>query len=234
MRLKVFCFDQELISSPPGGKHSQSDSPSESSPRNNQEKPGESNLGLGRTDKSLSALTNRSFLQIQTLWMTRTQNCSRRVKFSTFAVLWARSTGRPNAVAQWRCSAPFNAALVFQVCTRGHGIWSWLHNTLRAGWRYQASEASSLTQWHSHLLGFCVSGGNSQFSFLELSQSQDLGGEVTNCQEEEDNITPQPDCEKHAISGILASCIVLLFTFMGDWSQMNIDPSGCTFSKVLK
>lgn len=40
----------------------------------------------------------------------------------------------------WRCSAGtlgscFNSAPVFQVCTRGHGIWSWFHNTLRSGWR---------------------------------------------------------------------------------------------------
>lgn len=45
-----------------------------------------------------------------------------------------------------------------------------------------------------------VLGGTSQFSFLELSQSQDLGGEVTNCQDQEDNIPP-PDCEKHAKLG---------------------------------
>eukprot|EP00066_Takifugu_rubripes_P018858 XP_011608124.1 PREDICTED: tumor suppressor p53-binding protein 1 isoform X1 [Takifugu rubripes] len=43
-------------------------------------------------------------------------------------------------------------------------------------------------------------GGTSQFNFLELSQSQDLGGEVTNCQDQEDNIPP-PDSEKHAKLG---------------------------------
>lgn len=50
-------------------------------------------------------------------------------------------------------------------------------------------------------LGFCATGGNSQFNFLELSQSQDLGDEVTNCQEEEVKITPQPDSEKHINTG---------------------------------
>lgn len=36
-----FTFYQELISSPPGSKHSQSDGQPESSQRNNQEKPGQ-------------------------------------------------------------------------------------------------------------------------------------------------------------------------------------------------
>ncbi|KAI3377295.1 hypothetical protein L3Q82_008501 [Scortum barcoo] len=39
--------------------------------------------------------------------------------------------------------------------------------------------------------------GTSQFGFLELSQSQDLRGEVVNSQEEED-IIPQPDSERRA------------------------------------
>ncbi|XP_070785468.1 TP53-binding protein 1 [Enoplosus armatus] len=38
--------------------------------------------------------------------------------------------------------------------------------------------------------------GTSQFGFLELSQSQDLRGEVANSQEEEEDIVPQPDSER--------------------------------------
>ncbi|XP_044212627.1 TP53-binding protein 1 isoform X2 [Thunnus albacares] len=37
--------------------------------------------------------------------------------------------------------------------------------------------------------------GTSQFGFLELSQSQDLRGEVVNSQEEDEDVVPQPDSE---------------------------------------
>ncbi|KAM7405698.1 hypothetical protein PAMP_000126 [Pampus punctatissimus] len=37
--------------------------------------------------------------------------------------------------------------------------------------------------------------GTSQFGFLELSQSQDLRGEVVNSQEEDEDVAPQPDSE---------------------------------------
>lgn len=66
--------------------------------------------------------------------------------------------------------------------------------------------------------GFCVTGGNSQFNFLELSQSQDLGDEVTNCQEEEVNITPQPDSKKHINTGVYKR--VLLSVIMSPYWRL--------------
>lgn len=49
---------------------------------------------------------------------------------------------------------------------------------------------------------FCVSEGTSQFGFLELSQSQDLRGEVVNSREEDEDIIPQPDSETRSKLGI--------------------------------
>lgn len=74
-----------------------------------------------------------------------------------------------------------------------------------------------------------VSGGTSQFNFLELSQSQDLGGEVTNCQDQEDNIPP-PDCEKHAkLGNYKCSSHVFIILIMG---QVNSDALGGTCLKA--
>lgn len=53
----------------------------------------------------------------------------------------------------------------------------------------------------------CVSEGTSQLGFLELSQSQDLRGEVVNSQVEDNNIAiPQPDSERCAKIGIKNIC----------------------------
>lgn len=74
-----------------------------------------------------------------------------------------------------------------------------------------------------------VLGGTSQFSFLELSQSQDLGGEVTNCQDQEDNIPP-PDCEKHAkLGNCKCSSHASVILIMG---QVNSDALGGTSLKA--
>lgn len=48
-----------------------------------------------------------------------------------------------------------------------------------------------------------VSGGTSQFGFLELSQSQDLCGGAVNSQDREENsVAPQPDGERRSRSGV--------------------------------
>lgn len=86
------------------------------------------------TDETRYRIRILFFLCIQTLWMTPTQNPSRRVKFSIFALLPTRSMCYFKAVAHW-WSCFYSALFFLQACTRGHGIWSRFHNTLCSGRR---------------------------------------------------------------------------------------------------
>lgn len=153
--------------------------------------------------------------------MTPTQNPSRRVKFSTFALLSTRSMCELNGVAQWWSC--FNSAPVFSGVRQR--TWNLELTPQHTVFMLKVTDIFN-TEFRGDILiwVFFFIGGNSQFSFLELSQSQDLGGDVTNCQEQADNITPQPDCEKHAKLGIYKCSFYSSIIYYGRWKSGQFRP----------